>query len=180
MYAPPGGPYAPQPPPQYLYEKPGPPGWLVTIGVAVVFSLLGGGFYYWVSHRDAARSEARQAGEVEPARAGKDGEKGSGPKNKLLKYVEVAGVRVVEESKKPQLRVMLVNHSAAELAGLSGTVVVTASGGADAVATLDFTLASLAPYEAKEISGPLKTKLRAYEMPDWQFLKATLELKGSE
>ena len=152
----------------------------MTAGVAVVFSLLGGGFYYWVSHREAARMEAKQAGEAESPKGGKGEAKGAGRQNKLLKYVEVAGVRVVEESKKPQLRVMLVNHSAAELAGLAGTIVVKMSGSADPVATLDFNLASLAPYEAKEVSGPLKTKLRAYEMPDWQFLKAEVELKGAE
>ena len=34
-----------------------------------------------------------------------------------------------------------------------------------------------AAFEAKDISAPLKTKLRAYELPDWQFIKAEVQLK---
>jgi hypothetical protein len=31
---------------------------------------------------------------------------------------------------------------------------------------------SLGPYESKEIKAPLSTRLRVYELPDWQFLRA--------
>ena len=172
-------PQAPQPAGQqqvqYVYVKrPGPPGWLVTLGVAAVFVILGGLFYSWMSRRDAAR------GEAESSKSVKSEEKGSAKKGTLSRYLEATGVRVVEEAKKPVLRVTLVNHSAAEMVGIEGTIVVSSTSGNEPVATLDFKVASLAPYEAKEITGPLKTKLRAYEMPDWQFLKAALELKGGE
>ncbi|MCC6536997.1 MAG: hypothetical protein IT162_05575 [Bryobacterales bacterium] len=73
---------------------------------------------------------------------------------------------------------MLITHSAAERAELAGTVSLTADG--KPVASVPFSLAALGAYEAKEISAPIKTSLRAYEMPDWQFIKAQVSLKNVE
>ena len=47
------------------------------------------------------------------------------------------------------------------------------------VAVIPFSLASLGAYETKDISAPLKTKLRAYELPDWQFIKTQVQLTSS-
>jgi hypothetical protein len=74
----------------------------------------------------------------------------------------------------------MVNHSAAEMSGLAGTIVLRSTSSNEPVATLEFKVPSLAPYEVKEISGPLKTNLRAYEIPDWQFLKTELDLRLGE
>jgi hypothetical protein len=71
---------------------------------------------------------------------------------------------------------MLVNHSASDMASLTGTIRLTTDAQHE-VAVIPFSLASLAAFEAKDISAPLKTKLRAYELPDWQFIKAEVQLK---
>ena len=99
----------------------------------------------------------------------------------LMKHLEAAGVRILEENRKPVIRLMVVNHSSTELTQLAGNVVLTTDGQGE-LASIPFNLASLGPFESKEISAPLKTKMRAYELPDWQFIKAkvTLTSSGSE
>jgi hypothetical protein len=37
-------------------------------------------------------------------------------------------------------------------------------------------VAALGPYEAKEVETTVKSALRAYELPDWQFLRAEFEI----
>jgi len=49
-----------------------------------------------------------------------------------------------------------------------------AAPGAAAIGVIEVSVPSLGPYESKELSAPLKTALRAYELPDWQFLRAAL------
>jgi hypothetical protein len=64
---------------------------------------------------------------------------------------------------------------------MKGSLVLHASNaaeGATPIATLPFEVTSLGPYEVKEITSPLKTTLRAYELPDWQFLRADLRLSS--
>ena len=73
---------------------------------------------------------------------------------------------------------MLVNHSAAELTDLVGSVLLTTDGKSE-LAVIPFKLSSLPGYESKDISAPLKTNLRAYELPDWQFIKAQVRLTSS-
>jgi hypothetical protein len=201
QYAPPPGQYPAQPMHQYepstypstpnfessqpLYAPYGPPrkaglpGWLVTLGVALA---LGGGgalLYSWMGKRNAtaATVDASLEAPTTPAATA------SGKPNRMARHLEATGVRIVEENKKPQVRVMLVNHSGAELTQLSGSIsltTTTAKAGAEPIAAFPFTIASIGPYEAREITAPLKTRLRAYEMPDWQFLKAELALGSAE
>ncbi|MEZ5354276.1 MAG: hypothetical protein R2762_16690 [Bryobacteraceae bacterium] len=49
--------------------------------------------------------------------------------------------------------------------------------GGKEVGEMPFALAQLRSFDAQEIEGPLKTSLRAYELPDWQFVRAELRLK---
>ena len=97
--------------------------------------------------------------------------------HKYSKYIEVAGIRIIEENKKPALKLLLINHSGAELADVVGKVelkATTAKPEDPAVGAVEVKLPSIGPYESKELSAPLKTTLRAYELPDWQFLRGTL------
>jgi hypothetical protein len=36
----------------------------------------------------------------------------------------------------------------------------------------------LGAYESQELVSAINTNLRAYELPDWQFLRATFEVTG--
>lgn len=168
-------PAAPPPQIQYVYAKqPGPPAWLVTLGVFAGLLAAGFAFYSLVLNKKSVAAPSETAME-QPAAAVPS--KGAA---KLAKYLEAAGVRIVEENKKPQIRLMLINHSGAEMVALVGTVTLGTQGKDGEIAEIPFTLGTLGAYEAKEIKAPLKTKLRAYELPDWQFIKPSVTLTAAE
>ena len=171
---PPQAPPPPQQQMQYAYPPPqrGLPAWLVTAGVFLGLLAAGYAFYTLVLNKRGA-SSAAAATQTEEKAATK-----TGRGRDLSKHLEVAGIRIHEENHKPAIRLMLVNHSGAELTQLTGTITLMTDP-QNEVATIPFNLASLGAYEAKDISAPLKTKLRAYELPDWQFIKAQVKLNPS-
>ncbi len=100
--------------------------------------------------------------------------------NPLQKVVEVVGIRLVQDAKRrPEARFVVVNHSPNTLDPLSATVTLWASTSRseeDSVGTFTFKLPSLGPYSAKEVSAPLNTKLKFYELPDWQNATPEIEI----
>ncbi len=106
--------------------------------------------------------------------------KGKGTANPLQKFLEVVGIRLTQDSKrKPQAKFIVVNHSTAELDDVTANVTLWASTSRseeDSVGTFTFQINGLGPNEAKEITVPLKTKLRIYELPDWQNLTADVQV----
>jgi hypothetical protein len=100
----------------------------------------------------------------------------------LLEYLEVTGLRLVEDkSKKSEVVFLVVNHSQAPLTDLSGTVTLrpsTAKRGDEIVGIFAFEHVSLGPTESRELRAPLKTTLRPYELPDWQFLRTEISISS--
>lgn len=101
-------------------------------------------------------------------------------KHPLAKYIELAGFRLAE-SKPGELDVKFVaiNHSEADLGDLDLTIRLktTASKPDDLpVAEFQAKVPSLGPLEIRDISAKLKTKLRIYELPDWQFMRAEFDI----
>lgn len=101
-------------------------------------------------------------------------------KHPLAKYIELAGFRLVE-SKPGQLEVKFVaiNHSEADLGDLGLTIRLrtTASKPEDPpVAEFQATVPALTPLEIHDVSAKVNTKLRIYELPDWQFLHADFDI----
>ena len=96
--------------------------------------------------------------------------------NVLNKYIEVTGLRLLEEDPKNlQVEFVIVNHSSAPLTDVAGTVTIrpiTAKPDGESVGLFNFRLPELRPYEAKDMKAPLQSKLRVYELPDWQFIRA--------
>ena len=73
----------------------------------------------------------------------------------------------------------MVNHSEADIGDLSVKVklVTTAAKPEDPpVAEFEAKVPALGPLEVKDVSGTATTKLRIYELPDWQFLRAQFEI----
>jgi hypothetical protein len=97
--------------------------------------------------------------------------------NPAFKNLELAGLRLTEDKKrKAFLQFVIVNHSGADLGDIAARVSLktTKAGPEDPpVGTLSFKT-SLGPYESKDIRVPVDTKLRVYELPDWQFLRAEI------
>ncbi|HVP48348.1 MAG TPA: zinc ribbon domain-containing protein [Bryobacteraceae bacterium] len=158
------------------------PPWLLSIVFAILFLAVGAGAYFGIryfSGSSQASSTAPAGTESAPAAAA-----AKGKANTLQKYVEVVGMRLLEDPKqKPQVRFVVVNHSGAEIADLAANVNLwarTAKSDEEAVGTFSFKLPSLGAYETKEMSGPLNTKLRVYELPDWQNLVAEVQITSPE
>jgi hypothetical protein len=166
------------PPPQQPRGVTVPP-WLLSIGFAVLFLAVGAGAYFGIRYF----SGSSEASTSTPAASGSAPAAASASKakaNTLQKYVEVVGMRLTEDAKKkPAVRFVVVNHSGAEIADLAANVNLwarTAKSDEETVGTFSFKVASLGAYESKEMTGVLNTKLRVYELPDWQNLVADIQI----
>jgi hypothetical protein len=154
--------------------KAGLPTWVLSIVFALAFIGLGAAIFFGYQYFGKG-PRAERAGVTEPAAAAR-----SKPSNALQKYVEVVGIRLVHDAKKkPQAKFIVVNHSNAELDDLSANVTIWASTSRseeDAVGTFTFKLPSIGGNEAKEMTAPFNTKLKIYELPDWQNATADIQI----
>jgi hypothetical protein len=189
QYAPPQQQYTPPPqqppyaPPQHAqaqYAPPRPRGpnlpvWALTI----IFALAVGGVVsgiYWLlqSGKSQTGSGPAPTAAVENP-AAKPGAKA----NALQKYIEVSGVRFVQDAKKKtQARFVLINHSEADISGLAGNVTIwgrTRKSEEDAQGSFSFNT-NLGPFESKELTVPMDTKLKIYELPDWQNVTTDVQI----
>jgi hypothetical protein len=104
--------------------------------------------------------------------------------NPVAKYIEVSGFRIVE--KKPgtlSIRFAVTNHSDADIGNIEMTVNLRATTSKPTdppVATFSAKVDSLGPQELKDVSAEIPTALRAYELPDWQFLTADFQIADSK
>ena len=149
-------------------------GWWAS-GTAVVFLLLGAGIYYFMNRSDSstpAAASQEKAADTSSASKRK-------VTNPLQKYVEVGGIRMMTQDKQPVVRFVVVNHSGAEIVDLGANVTLLAStsrSDEDSVGTFSFKVPSLSSNESKELTEPLKTKLKPYELPDWQNTTAEVQI----
>ena len=101
-------------------------------------------------------------------------------KHPLAKYIELAGFRMAESGAgKLKVTFGVINHSDADIGdlGLKITLTTSAAKPTDApVAEFDAKVPDLGPQENKDVSSEVPTKLRIYELPDWQFLRAKFEI----
>jgi hypothetical protein len=77
---------------------------------------------------------------------------------------------------------MVTNHSDADLSGLAGNVTIwgrTKKSEEDAVGTFSFK-ANVGPEASQEVSAPLTTKLKPYELPDWQNVNTDLQITAPQ
>jgi uncharacterized membrane protein len=105
-------------------------------------------------------------------------------KNPLAKYVELTGFRVAESGAgKLKIKFAAINHSDADLGDLTVKVRLvsnTFKEGDEPVTVFEAKIPSLGPGENKDVSVAAKTKLRLYELPDWQFLRADFDITSPE
>jgi hypothetical protein len=99
--------------------------------------------------------------------------------NPIQKYIEVSGVRFVQDgAKKTMAKFVIVNHSDSDIRGLAGNVTIwgrTQKSEEDAQGTFSFST-NLGPMETQELTVPLKTKLKIYELPDWQNITTDVQI----
>ena len=163
-----------------MYVPPAPrrsgiPGWLLTIVFAFAFVGLAASVYWGsIYFRGSAG-----AGGPAPVTLENPAAKGGGKPHPMAKYLEIAGMRFTGDKKKTEARFVLINHSEAEITGLAGNVTVwgrTQRSEEDAVGTLQFKVDDIGPNQYKEVTVPLNTKLKIYELPDWQNVTTDLQI----
>ena len=91
----------------------------------------------------------------------------------LSKAVEVTGFRFVGD-KNPEVHYLVVNHSGAELGGVTVYVALRASPGKPPLYHFSFRSPALGPYESKEMVSSIDKPLQA--ATDWQSLHADVEV----
>ena len=124
------------------HQKPGLPTWVMGLGFFVIFLVLGAAIYFGIQ-RFGRTNVQEKIGPESPATAAAQ-QKVSNP---LQKYVEVVGIRMMSENRKPVARFLVVNHSNAEIAGLEANVTLWASTSRseeDSVGSFTFKLPNLA------------------------------------
>ena len=142
------------------------------VGFAAAFIAIFGIVYFAVQRFGGAAAE--KAGVENPANASR--QKVSNP---LQKSVEVVGLRMLSDKKQPVVRFVVVNHSAAEIADLAATVTLWASTSRseeDSIGSFKFSIPNLGPNESTDMTVPLKTKLKMYQLPDWQNATAEIQI----
>ncbi len=101
-------------------------------------------------------------------------------KHPLAKYLELSGYRIAEKGAgKLNVKFAVVNHSEADIGDLTIKVrlVTTASKPEDPPITeFEAKVPALGPQEIKDVAAAATTKLRIYELPDWQFIRAEVEI----
>jgi hypothetical protein len=104
-------------------------------------------------------------------------------KHPLAKYIELAGIRMEEAgSGKLKVTIGVVNHSQADLGDVDFKIKLTTTAAKPEdppLAEFDGKVTKLGPLEMKDMSVNVPTKLRLYELPDWQFLRAQYEITSA-
>jgi hypothetical protein len=152
----------------------GLPAWLVTILVAVVAIGVIFGIVRLLGSKGSTGSEATTAQQQSAA--------ASDTSNPYAKVLEITGVRIVEDAKQhANAQFLVVNHSPADLPDLELEVALTtttAKAGDEPLAVMTVKTGPIPANGSKDVSAALNTKLRAYELPDWQFLRASFSMKA--
>lgn len=159
----------PEPPPQ---GAGGMPTWVLTILCIAGFGALFAGAYWLLggSH-SASPSTSVESPAAKPGAA----------TNPWQKFIEISGLRFVADPQhkgKVLAKFMVTNHSSGGLSGLAGNVTIWAStkkSDEDAQGTFSF-ITNLDAYESKEVTSPLTTKFKLYELPDWQNMTTDLQI----
>lgn len=166
--------YAPQP---HYYDAPPEPksttlrDVLVTLMVAGV--IMGGGYFFWMRGERTEKAESK-ATEMEAVK----GPKSTHP---LAKQIEVTGIRLrMPKAGQAEVQALVVNHSAAEIAGMGIDVALFAKGTNKEIAVFPLKVKSLSPFGSVELSAKTKTEVSAIDLPDWQFLEARVVIQAGE
>jgi hypothetical protein len=151
----------------------------MTVGVAVALLLVGGVIWYFLNSSDSGSSSASAAASQKTATQNPASSSSQTGSNPLQKYVEVVGLRMVTENQKPVVKFVVVNHSGTEIDDLAANVTLvagTSKSDEDSVGSFSFKVPMLGPNDVKDLTVPLNTKLKMYELPDWQNTTAEIEI----
>lgn len=153
------------------------PTWMMGLAFFVGFAVLLGLVYYGVQsfgHSSGSAPAEKTSAVAAPAAGAQQN-----TTNPLQKYIEVVGFRLTTKDKKPVVKFVAVNHSGGDIVDLEANVSLWAStkrSEEDSVGTFSFKAKNLAAGSSEEFTAPLQTKLKGYELPDWQSLLADVQV----
>ena len=101
-------------------------------------------------------------------------------KHPLAKYLELVAFRLSEGGAgKLNVKFGVANHSEADIGDLQLKIKLTTSAAKPEdppIAEFTSKVPALGPQELKDVTATAQTKLRIYELPDWQFIRAEVEI----
>lgn len=158
------------------------PAWLVTILVALVFGgLLFVAYRFILPAVNGASNASEAAASDQDAATPLSAAPATALKpHPYAKYLELTGFRIGEDAKKKaQITFLVVNHSVTAFDGLELRVELYTdkSGPNDPpISTFNVMADTIPAQGSREFTEKIQTNLRAYELPDWQFLRAKFEI----
>jgi hypothetical protein len=105
-------------------------------------------------------------------------------KHPLAKYLELTGFQLAESGTgKVKIKFVAINHSNADLGDVTVKVRLvpnTFKDGDEPITTFESKIPSLGPDETKELTATGSSKMKVYELPDWQYLRADFDITSPE
>ncbi len=147
------------------------PGWMAS--ALIIGTLLGAGFTSVMSFvRPAADGKqvavAEAAAPVVPSAV-----PASSP-------IEVTGFRIeTDPAKRPEIQYLVVNHSPLRVTGVNVNVTLYAAdakAGQPALCNFQFAAPNLGPFQSKDMTSSIDPETRPVNVPDWQNLRASVEI----
>jgi hypothetical protein len=159
-------------------SKRGVPGWLVSLFVTSVLLVSGlTVLFYLLPHSTA---DAKPATPTAAAPATAAAPVAQTPAHSLTSNVEVTGFRIVVDfNKKSEIHYIVVNHSAANLSDVNIFVTLRSANavpGQPPIGRFSFKAPDLAAFEAKEMISSIEKLSRSTTLPDWQDLRAEVQI----
>jgi len=150
----------------------------MTILSALAFVGIGAGAFFGIQYfKKEPDATTRTQPQLENPPATSARPIGASP---LMKHIEVAGLRLTQnKAKQTEVRFIIVNHSGAEIQNFSGNINLkarTSKQDEEPIGAFSFKIPMIGPYESKEVTTVVNTKLKVYELPDWQNLEHQIEI----
>jgi len=157
------------------------PGWMISGLLMLGIPIAGGALLLYFQPLDhssaAAKAPAAAVEAVAPAPAPAAPAAAS---HSLADFVEVTGFRfLVDYNKKSEIHYLVVNHSGAALADMTLYVTLHAAGakpGQPPLCRFSFRAPTLGPFESREMTSPIEKVSKAVSLPDWQDLRADVQI----
>jgi hypothetical protein len=85
----------------------------------------------------------------------------------------------MDPAREPEIQYLVVNHTADRFTGVTVYVTLRAADALDGqppLAKFQFTAPNLGAFESKDMSSPIERVTRPVTLPDWQDLRADVEI----
>jgi hypothetical protein len=146
------------------------PGWMAS--ALIIGTLLGAGF-------TSVMSVVRPPAESKPA-AVMDAAAPRVSTPAAPSPIEVTGFRIqTEPGKNPAIQYLVVNHTPVRFTGLNVNVTLYAAdakAGQPPLCTFQFAAPNLGPFQSRDMTSAIDTETRPVKVPDWQDLRASVEI----